>query len=327
MYTKTDYEAMERSQRLLAATSSSSYKTCHENLKSRERTYLEDEKKRSENLLSKNPRFLLIGDEDYPEQLYDMPWPPLILYYAGDITLVKRPCVSIVGSRNCTSYGRQITSDLSSSLAKLGVVIVSGGARGVDTLAHTGAMKESGKTICVLGCGLDVVYPYENQKLFKEISEEGLLLSEYPQGFKPQKWTFPMRNRIIAALSEEIIVTEAAQKSGSLHTATFGEELNRVVHSVPHPINSYNGMGNHLLIEMGARILYDKLGFILGYVENHPAVVMERIKDLKLYELNPTDQDMIKILGFSGMNDESIIFIVKRIQKELSGIEQNSENI
>ncbi len=315
MYTKNDYETMERSQRLWAATSSSSYRTCNENLSNKESAYIKEEMRRSEEVLSRNPHYLLIGEKDYPEQLYDMAWPPLILYYSGDTALVKRSCVSIVGSRKCTSYGGQVTNDLASSLAKLGVVIVSGGARGVDTWAHRAALKEAGKTICVLGCGLDVVYPYENQVLFHKIAEEGLLLSEYPQGFKPQKWTFPMRNRIIAALSEEIIVTEAAKKSGSLHTATFGEELNRVVHSVPHAITSFNGLGNHLLIEMGSKILYDKMSFILEYVENHPKVIKDRIKDLNLFNINLTDQDLAKIMGFSDSNKESLDFILERIRK------------
>ncbi len=326
MYTQKDYEAMERGHRLLSATSSSSYKTCYENLSRYERLYLDEEKRRSENLLRDNPYYLLIGDEDYPHQLYDMAWPPLVLYYRGDVSLLKRPCISMVGSRKCTTYGANVTRELASSLGKLGVVIVSGGASGIDTIAHTASLNESGKTICVLGCGIDVVYPYENQKLFAKISGEGLLLTEYPQGFKPQKWTFPMRNRIIAALSDEIIVTEAAEKSGSLHTATFGEELNRRIYSIPHPITSYNGMGNHLLIEMGANILFDPQRFILDYLKNHPEVVSLRIQDLKLNELRLTLQDMIKIMGLNGINEKTMRELLKENQNNLLRKNQSPVN-
>lgn len=313
MYCKNDYEALDRNHRLMAAMSSSSYKMCYENLQRQNATYNKEAKVRMEKLQGKNPDFLLIGDENYPIKLYDMTWPPLIIFYEGDKSLLDRPGVGMVGSRKATDYGQNITFELARSLAKIGAVIISGGARGVDTKAHAGALKESGKTICVLGCGLDIVYPYENEKLFKEIRDEGLILSEYPRGFSPQKWTFPMRNRIIAALSSEIIVTEAAQKSGSLHTATFAEELNRIIHSVPHPVTSANGVGNHLLIEMGARILYNKNSFIMEFIEKHMESINFRMQDLELKELNLSQSNLLKILGIYGEREKSITEISKRI--------------
>lgn len=313
MYNKNEYKAMNQNHRLMAAVSSSSYKMCYENLQRENMTYNKEEKIRIEKLLSENPEFLLIGDENYPSKLYDMAWPPLIVFYDGDLSLLNRPALGIVGSRRATEYGRSVTFELSRSLAKIGAVILSGGARGVDTMAHTAALKESGKTICVLGCGLDIVYPYENKKLFQEIREEGLILSEYPKGFKSQKWTFPMRNRIISALSCEVIVTEAAQKSGSLHTATFAEELNRIVHSVPHPITSYNGVGNHILIEMGAKILYNKNEFIMEFLVNYPESVKFRIQDLGLKELNLSQVNLLKILDLHQVKEKSITEIAEKI--------------
>ena len=319
MYNKNEYQTINRNHRLMAALSSSSYRMCYENLQRENMTYNKEEKNRIEKILSKNPEFLLIGDENYPSKLYDMPWPPLIIFYDGDLSLLNRPALGIVGSRRATAYGRNVTFELSRSLAKIGAVILSGGARGVDTIAHTAALKESGKTICVLGCGLDIVYPYENEKLFQEIRKEGLILSEYPKGFKPEKWTFPMRNRIIAALSSEIIVTEAARKSGSLHTATYAEELNRIVHSIPHEITSHNGVGNHILIEMGAKILYDRNEFIMEFLENNLRSIEFRINDLGLKEMNLSQSNLLKILGLSEGNEKNITKLTEKIMRVYQG--------
>ena len=317
MFKQKEYGAMERKHRLLAATGSFSTKAGFSHLAHPEWPYQREEMKKSERLLKDNPNFLLIGDPDYPEGLYDITWPPLILYYKGDATLLKRAGVGIVGSRKCTAYGQKVTREFASALAKIGAVIVSGGARGVDTVAHEACLKESGKTICVLGSGIDISYPCENQGLFQQIGQQGLMVTEYPKGFKPERWTFPMRNRIIAALSQEIIVTEAAEKSGSLITATFGEELNRRIYAIPHDITSYNGVGNHHLIEMGARILFDRPQFILEYMENHPASIVQRIKDLALQDLHPSLRDLMKIFGLQGENEKNILQIVKKIHEGL----------
>jgi len=162
-----------------------------------------------------------VGDSEYPEQLYRMESPPMVLYYRGDLSLLYRPCIAIVGSRDCSEYGRFAARATSSAVSRLGACVVSGGARGVDSEAHLAALYNEGKTACILGCGVDVAYPSENRRLFSLIAENGVLLSEYPPGFKPKKWTFPMRNRIIAALASAVVVAEAREKSGSLHTAAI----------------------------------------------------------------------------------------------------------
>lgn len=259
-----------------------------------------------------NPRHILIGDKGYPPRLYDMTWPPLLLYYEGDIKLLHRPSVAVVGSRKCSTYGRRVTKDFSMLLAKSGMVVVSGGARGIDTVAHEAALEVQGKSICVLGCGLNVAYPPENRELFRVLAQEGLLLSEYPRDYGPKRWTFPMRNRIIAALSSAVLVTEAEEKSGSLHTAAYGEELNRPVYAVPGDIYAPNKSGTHGLIEMGARILYRQEDLLLDLLALHPEMARYRIKDLGLAGIPMAEDTQKKLLGwssFSRISGEEDLFV------------------
>ena len=300
---KEKYEGIHRQIRLMAALHSYDYKKCHHAMVEKQLNYSQDETRRITRAIKENRSYVLIGDENYPVKLYDLEWPPLILFYEGNLELVNRPSIGIVGARKCSVYGRKVTMDLAGSLAKIGFIIISGGARGIDTAAHKATLDENGKTVCVLGCGLDISYPGENAELFSLIKKEGLVLSQYPKGFGPKKWTFPMRNRIIAALSDEIIVTEAAEKSGSLHTASYGEELNRSVHSIPHEIYSDNGDGTNLLIEMGAHILYKKENLISDLLTRKPDVLLQRIRDLALLELNPSMDDLEKIFSLSHVKD------------------------
>lgn len=301
------YEGIKREARLKAAFSPMDYKTRHEWI-TRERTeYRLDEMRQIKFLMAENPKFLLIGEENYPEKLYEMNWPPLVLYYEGDLRLLERPTVGIVGSRNNSPYGERVTKELASSIAKIGGVIVSGGAKGVDAIAHGSALQENGKTVCVLGNGLDISYPKENDSLFREIKRQGLLLSEYPKGYGPKKWTFPMRNKIIAALSDFIIVTEAAEKSGSLHTATYGEEINRRLYSVPSPIFSLTGKGTNSLIEMGARILYRKEILMEDILEAFPLALYHRISDLGLLSVPLEKAALLKLFPMTKETMESLL--------------------
>lgn len=303
MFIKEKYGEIHREIRLMAALHSDDYRKCHHAMSEKQLNYNPDERRKITRAIKDNSIYVLIGDEEYPEKLYDMEWPPLVLFYEGDLELVNRPSIGIVGARNCSVYGRKITADLAGSLAKIGFVIISGGARGIDTTAHRMALGENGKTVCVLGCGLDISYPGENAEMFSAIKKEGLVITQYPRGFGPKKWTFPMRNRIIAALSDEIIVTEAAEKSGSLHTASYGEELNRSVHSIPHEIYSGNGSGTNLLIEMGAHILYKKENLLSDLLTRRPDVLVQRIRDLNLLELNPSMDDLERIFCLGQVKD------------------------
>ncbi len=191
----------------------------------------------------------------YPELLKETYTPPYLLYLKGDINILKGNCIAIVGSRNASYYGKKVAFKLAGQLARRGFVIVSGLASGIDSYAHKGALSVGGKTIAVLGNGLDVVYPRENYSLMKEIFRSGLMLSEYPLGTSPLRGNFPARNRIISGLSLGTVVVEASERSGALITADFALEQNREVFAVPGNINSPTSVGANMLIKQGAKIV------------------------------------------------------------------------
>lgn len=193
-------------------------------------------------------------DADYPPLLKEIFDPPAILYYKG--TLPKDElCLGIIGSRKPTEYGIETTHELSFELATKGICIVSGMAIGIDTIAHEAALKAGGRTVAVIGCGMDYIYPSRNVNLVKGIIENGAVVSEFPIGVPPMKQNFPMRNRIISGLSKGILVTEAAERSGSLITANFALEQNRDVYTIPGSIYNKNSAGPHNLLKVGAKIV------------------------------------------------------------------------
>ena len=191
---------------------------------------------------------LTLKSKNYPEKLKNIENPPFVIFAKGDLSLLNKTSVGVVGSRTPTNYGRVVTEKFAIEIAKAGVVIVSGLAFGVDSVAHSAAIKASGKTIAVLGGGFNNIYPSNNDGLANEISEKGLLISEYRPSFKPTRYSFPQRNRIIAALSEGILITEAAQKSGSLHTKNFAIEYGKEVFVVPGNITSAKSAGSNNII-------------------------------------------------------------------------------
>lgn len=197
---------------------------------------------------------LTYWDEEYPEALKELHDPPVILYYKGDKSILKHslPKVAIVGTRVPSEYGRKYGNLISKNLSTMGYVVVSGMAMGIDAVAHKGAIDSSGSSIGILGCGIDQVYPKQNEKIYKQILEKGMLISEYEKGMPPHPIHFPERNRIIAGLSEVCIVVEAAKKSGSLITAEMTLDLGRDVYAMPGPIYSTKSIGCHELIVSGA---------------------------------------------------------------------------
>ena len=191
---------------------------------------------------------LTIEDKEYPKMLKETDAPPIVLFAKGDISLLNTRCMAIVGSRKISPYGERITKEFASGLGAGGFTIVSGMAYGVDAVAHKTALQEGAKTIAVLGTGLDVVYPKENQKIYDSLIKNGLIISEYPLGTTPLQHQFPERNYIISGLSEGVVVTEAGEKSGALITANFAIEQNRDIYSVPGDIYAINHKGcNDLL--------------------------------------------------------------------------------
>ena len=196
-----------------------------------------------------------LQNHQYPPNLKTIPDPPLILYIKGEMVEDDRHSIAIVGTRHASTYGRSVAEKISSELAARGVCIISGLARGIDTLAHRGALSAGGRTIAVMGCGLDEVYPRENRKLLKEIEARGAVCSEFPFGTHPEPGNFPVRNRIISGLSLGTIVVEADERSGALITAKMALEQGREVFAVPGNITSRNSLGTNYLIKRGAKLV------------------------------------------------------------------------
>ncbi len=192
------------------------------------------------------------GQADYPPALEEMPDPPPLLFVRGGLLERDRFAVGVVGSRHATPYGRATSERLARELAGHGLTIVSGGAVGIDTAAHRGALAANGRTIAILGCGLDVDYPRENRALFEAIVASGALISEYPLGAQPEAWRFPLRNRLISALTQGTIIVEAPQQSGALITARFAVEQGRTVMVVPGNIDRPSSVGSNALLREGA---------------------------------------------------------------------------
>lgn len=193
------------------------------------------------------------GMHEYPEVLSEIKGYPKQLYYIGDISILKKRCAAVVGSRNTNQYGRSTAVTIAGKLAEKDITVVSGMARGIDTCAHRGTLDAGGSTVAVLGCGVDICYPEENLGLKKEIESKGIVLSEYPPGTEPMPYHFPQRNRIISGLSEMTVVVQARNSSGALITAELAAEQGREVCAVPGNIDSQYNLGNNKLIKDGAR--------------------------------------------------------------------------
>lgn len=198
---------------------------------------------------------LTIEDDLYPENLKTIHYPPPVLYYKGNIVEVDKNSISIVGSRKATYYGKMVAEKLSKDLALAGLTIISGMARGIDTAAHKGALSVNGRTIAVLGCGIDHIYPPENRRLAQEIEVSGAVISEFSLFTLPERQNFPRRNRIISGLSLGTLIVEAAEKSGALITADFALDQGREVFAIPGNINSPLSNGSHNLIKQGAKLV------------------------------------------------------------------------
>lgn len=211
-----------------------------------------------------------IFDEDYPTLLKETSQPPWVIYYRGHLGLISMPSVAMVGTRVPTSYGRKVGESLSEELSKAGLTIVSGLARGIDSVCHEGALRSHGRTIAVVATGLDKVYPPENRELERRISREGLVLTEYPLGTKSHPGLFPQRNRIIAGLTLGTLVVEADIRSGSLITADAALEADRDVFAVPGPITSPKSQGALELIKQGAKLVTRSLDIIEEYTSYLP---------------------------------------------------------
>lgn len=254
-----------------------------------------------------------IKDDEYPFLLKNIPDPPVVLYKKGRIPPGTH-YISIVGSRKATFEGINVSEKMASTLSALGVTIVSGLARGIDSAAHRGALNGIGKTVAVLGSGIDVCYPPENLWLYEKIGEEGAVISEYGMGERPLAFHFPERNRIIAGMSKGIIVIEASAKSGSLITARLGLEYNREVMAIPGSIFNEEHRGANRLIKEGARL-----------IEGVEDIVSMCLPDLEIKGQNTIDMDedesyIYSFIGYEKVHIDDIIERSKRQAKDVLSI-------
>lgn len=224
--------------------------------------------------LIKNPCFWTLADNDYPRLLREIPSPPPVLYYRGVVQSQEnqgiKPMVGIVGTRDPTEYGKRWTRKISAALAQHGFTVVSGMAAGIDTEAHRGCLDAGGRTLAVLGTGVDMVYPPRNQSLYEQIQQQGLVLSEYPAGTQPNRIHFPQRNRIIAGWSRAVLVMEAPNKSGALITAHYANDFCRDVYALPGSLDNPQSLGCLGLLSDGAHVILSEghLLKMLGAIPN-----------------------------------------------------------
>ena len=242
-------------------------------------------------------------DPEYPPSLREIYDPPIVLYVKGRLTDRDRNAVALVGSRQTTHYGLETARKLGYQLAYTGVTVVSGGARGIDTAAHQGAMSAKGRTVAVLGTGINIVFPPENKELFDRIAENGAVITQFPFNRSADKQTFPIRNRIVAGMTLGTVVIEATLNSGALITANFATDYGRQVFAVPGPITSPRSKGCHDLIKKGAK-LCEGAEDILSEFEylfppsNRPATT-EQAGHLPALELSENEQKILQALSES----------------------------
>jgi DNA processing protein len=255
---------------------------------------------------------ITIADKSYPPLLKEIADPPLVLYTKGNIELaLRQPAIAVIGARRSTSYGQFVTEMLTGELASRGITIVSGLARGIDTVAHRRSLELGGQTLAVMGNGLDQIYPKENVGLAKEIELAGGLLSELPLGAPPLPQNFPFRNRIISGMCFGVLVVEAAEKSGSLITARLAIEQNRDVFAVPGNITSPNSFGPNYLIKDGAKLVQHWQDI----VEELPLGIKSRLLDKKkgeelqaeLFDSTPLSENEQKVYSLMKLDQSQHI--------------------
>ena len=243
------------------------------------------------NLEKDNIKVITIMDAEYPEKLRYLDDAPMLFYCKGDISLLNTDAISIVGTRMPSNYGRYVTEKFAGVLASAGLTVVSGLAYGVDAISHRKALEVNGKTIAVLGGGLNHIYPEANTNLANEIAEKGLLISEYPPFAKPTKYTFPVRNRIIAGLSLGTLITEAGKKSGTIHTKEYALDYGRDVFAVPGNINSLKSeLPNSLIRSAQAECVLEPEDILIRYNMDSPKLAKRAV------EVSMDEEIILKLL-------------------------------
>ncbi|ADL07845.1 DNA-processing protein DprA [Thermosediminibacter oceani] len=317
-YFQTYSDFMNATRTRLLEVPGISEKICDVILEYKKRVNPYEEIKRAAKLGAK---FLTLDDERYPQLLKEIYDPPPVLYVLGEVAVLNLEAVAIVGTRKPTPYGRKIAEQMARELASLEINVVSGMARGIDSIAHKGALEAGGTTTAVLGCGIDIVYPPENYNLMAEIIKAGCVISSFPMGFRPLPSNFPARNRIISGLSKGTLVVEAAEKSGSLITADFALDHGREVFAVPGSIFSPYSRGTHKLIKQGAKLV-ENVDDILEELnlrksagvdmEKGSVISLEEMEVLNLIDYHPTNVEVV--VQKTGKAPQEINAIITRLQ-------------
>jgi len=251
-----------------------------------------------------NVNLIPLDSEFYPVSLKSIFDPPLILFVKGEILPQDYFSIAIVGTRLASFYGRTMAEKLSRELTEKGFTIVSGGARGIDTFSHQAALRAKGRTLVVLGCGLDIAYPPENRKLFEEIAEKGAMISEFSLSTRPDKGNFPMRNRIISGLSLGVVVIEAPHKSGALITVTHANEQGREVFSVPGHADNFVSKGTNQLLREGAKLVENADDII----EELEPILKSKIKEFKANQPEPIQEKQIPLIKPQLSEEEARVY-------------------
>lgn len=288
----------------------------YESIRSLHEPQLDNVERVLEWLSKDNHHLIVYQDLDYPSLLKTIHSAPLVLFAIGQRDIFKDPIFSIIGSRNPSVFGRKIAEEFAGELIKAGLTICSGLALGIDYHSHNGALKKKGRTIAILGSGLDIIYPTSHKKIAKQIAETGLLVAEYTLGTKPIPSNFPQRNRIISGLSLGVLVVEAAKKSGSLITAQYALEQGREVFAIPSSIHNPLAKGTHSLIKQGAKLV-EKTGDILEELTQLANVTIENDNtydsgNKSSYELDSDYQSLLDNMGYEILSVDELV--------ELSGL-------
>jgi DNA processing protein len=252
-------------------------------------------------------RVLTVFDAEYPLRLKEIFTAPVILYVRGELRKADEQSVGVVGTRSPTVYGKELASRIVPQLVGAGLTVVSGLARGIDTIAHTGAIHAGGRTIAVLGCGIDVVYPTENRALFARVPDHGAIITEYPLGTKPDAFNFPARNRIISGLTLGSIIVEAQERSGALITADFALEQNREVFAFPGRATDRGSAGCNRLIREGRAKLVTSTDDILAELDLTTAV-----RQLEIKTVIPANDEEGKLLALLSHEPVHVDDLVRR---------------
>jgi DNA processing protein len=252
-------------------------------------------------------RIVTFWDKEYPELLKKIYDPPALLFVLGELIPDDKHSIAIVGTRHPTPYGQNVSETISRELARLGLTIVSGLARGIDTIAHTTTLKAGGRTIAVLGSGLDVPYPPENRKLLENISEEGAVLSEFPMGAKPDAPNFPRRNRIISGLSLGAVIIESAEDGGAMITATTALDQDREVFAIPGNITEKRSSGPNKLIREGRAKLVSSVEDILEELRPKLRHILKKEREPEpAVEVTIFERTLLDVLGTEPLHIDAI---------------------